>query len=98
MLPATSDTAEMPVGSITLTSSTPAPGIWPREVIAHSVGSAMFGSVPVVKVWSAVVSHLPSGSWIRARMWYVVDAIIPATRIDTEPPPAGAGTGAVERP
>jgi hypothetical protein len=30
-------------------------------------------------------------------MWYVVDALIPATRIVTGPPPAGAGTGEVER-
>jgi hypothetical protein len=31
-------------------------------------------------------------------MWYVLAAIIPATRIETGPPPGGAGTGAVERP
>jgi hypothetical protein len=34
----------------------------------------------------------------RARTWYVVDAFIPAMRIDTAPPPGGDGTGAVERP
>lgn len=33
---------------------------------------------------------------MRARMWYVVPAIIPATRIVTGPP-GGAGTGEVDR-
>jgi hypothetical protein len=31
-------------------------------------------------------------------MWYVLACIIPATRNETSPPPAGAGTGEVERP
>src|SRR5689334_4346735 len=98
MLPSMSATAEMPVGSMTLISSSPGFGVWFAEVVAESVGSAMFGSAPVVNVWSGVSSHLPSGHWMRARTWYVVDAFIPAMRIDTGPPPGGDGTGAVERP
>src|SRR6476661_2992445 len=98
MLPSRSATAEMPRGSMTLISSTPGFGLWLGDVDATSVGSAMFGSAPVVKVWSGVSSHLPSGHWIRARTWYVVDAFMPATRIETVPPPGGDGTGAVERP
>jgi len=31
-------------------------------------------------------------------MWYVVLAFMPATRIDTGPPPGGAGTGTVDHP
>jgi len=88
----------MPVGSITLTSSTPGLGVWFADVVAESVGRAMFGRTPVRKDASGVVFHFPSRNWIRARMWYVVVAFIPATRIETGPPPAGAGTGEVERP
>ena len=51
MLPAMSDTAEMPVGSITLMSSTPGLGVpFCGYDDVESVGSAMFGSAPVVKV------------------------------------------------
>src|SRR6266542_2300104 len=98
MFPSTSDTAEMPVGSITFTSSTPGLGVCFADVVAESVGRAMFGRTPVRKDALGVVSHFPSGHWIRARMWYVVAAFIPGTRIETGPPPAGAGTGEVGRP
>src|SRR5438309_6547430 len=98
MFPPTSDTTEMPVGSITLTSSTPGLGVWFGAVVATSVGPGMFGIAPVRKVWSGVVVHHPFSSSIRARRWYVVDAIIPATRIVTGPPPGGAGTYEVTRP
>jgi hypothetical protein len=70
MLPSRSATTEIPVGSITLTSSTPGLGVpFCGYDVVESVGSAMFGSAPVVKVSSGVSSHLPSGHWIRARTW-----------------------------
>src|SRR5688572_14384409 len=98
MLPSRSETTEMPRGSMTFTSSTPGLGVWPGVVAAVSVGSAMFGSGPVLKSAPGVVHHLPSAVWMRARTLYVEAAFMPATKDETAPPPAGAGTGAVERP
>src|SRR5688500_1745859 len=98
MFPSRSKTTETPRGSMMFTSSTPGLGVWPGVVAVVSVGRAMFGSGPVLKSAPGVVHHLPSPVWIRARTLYVDAAFIPATKDETEPPPAGAGTGAVERP
>src|SRR6266700_5106273 len=98
MFASKSVTTEMPIGSITFTSSTPGLGVCPAVVEAVIVGRMPEGRAPVAKVWSGVVSHFPFGNWICARMWYVVLAFMPATRIDTCPPPGGARTGAVDHP
>src|SRR6476620_4860924 len=98
MFPATSETTENPSGLITFTSSTPGLGVRPGVVVADSFGSPVAGRAPVVKGCGGVVRQLPSRNWIRAWRRYFVAAIMPATRIDTVPPPDGAFTGAVERP
>src|ERR1700728_3544395 len=65
--------------------------------VTDRVGNAMFGSGPVVKVVSGPERVSPPHcTW--ARIWYVVDARIPATRIEDLWYEPGRGDQVVLRP